>query len=194
MLKFELSNLAELKQVYDSALVEKALVRSINRVSAKSRTQVSREVRAEYNIKARDINNALTIYRAKRGNTEALLLYAGSRIGLHKFTPRVRTVRTTTTRWGNTRKQVRVRVHKGDSLSPVNAGKGIEGFMSPDGLIFARVGLKRNPLKFMAGPSIAQMVDKETVLDRVNDMMGVELPKEFNHNMDFYLQRQLGLM
>ncbi|MGB0958188.1 MAG: phage tail protein, partial [Litorivicinus sp.] len=167
MLKFELSNLAALKQVYDPALVEKALVHSINRVSAKARTLVSREVRREYTIKARDINKALTLYRARRGNTEALLLYAGARIGLHKFMPRVRTVRTRTRHWGNTRKQVRVRVHQGGPLAPVKAAKDIEGFLSPEGLIFARVGLKRHPLKFMAGPAIAQMVDKDTVLDRV---------------------------
>jgi len=194
MLRFELSNLEELRRVYDPSLVEKALVRSINRVSEKARTRVNREVRSEYHIKARDVNKALSIHRAQRGQTEALLVYAGARIGLHKFGARVRTVRVKTRRWGNTRRQVRVRVRKDSALESAVGGKGIAGFMSPQGFIYARVGLKRTPLKFLAGPSVPHMVDNDTVLDQVNQMMAVELPKEFNHHMDFYLQRQLGII
>ena len=195
MLEFTLTNIDAIKAAYDPDLVEKALSTAINRVTAKGKTLISREIRDDYNVKAADVSRALTIRRARQGEAEAVLMYAGSRLGLHKFGPRVRTIAATPThnRWGKRRKQTRVRVHKKDALTPAVGPNGNAGFTAPDGRVYARVGLAREKIVALMGPSIPQMVDKASVLDPLNQMLSTELNAEFSHNLEFYINQQMGV-
>lgn len=195
MLDFKIENLEKIKEVYQPWIVEKALTTSINRVSAKAKTLVSRKARENYTVKASDISKTLKVTRARKGESEAVLLYAGSRLGLHKFAPRVRsvTVNSKNNRYGRRRKQVRVRVHKKDAQTPAVGPNGNAGFMAPDGRIYARLGAKRDKLKMLAGPAVAMMVDKSEVLDPMNKMLSTELNAEFAHNLEFFINKQVGL-
>ena len=191
MLELKLKNLDKLMQAYDPSLVQQALTRSLNRVTGKSKTFVSKEVRQDYNVKARDISKALTITRARKGQNEAMLLYAGGRLGLGKFGARERTVKVRAGRGGSTRKQVRVKVKKTDGLTPVTSSQGVGGFMF-NGQIYARMGASRMPIKSLSGPSIAHMVDDRGIVDDVSNLIGDEIQKEFTSNLDYYLMRQIG--
>lgn len=201
MIEFKLENLDQLREVYDPKIVDKALTRSINRIAVRARKKVSQTVRAEFNIKARDIAKALRFKRAKSGSNEAVLMYAGSRIGLHKFGMRTRTVKVKTSRYGRTRQQVRVKVRKTSALTPAVGRVNVlfkgshvtQGFES-QGRIYARKGKGRYPLMFLKGPSIPAMVDQDTVLNEVQALMNEEFAKEFERNMEFYLMRRVGLV
>ena len=98
MIKAEFRNLslAELRRKFDPALVERADRIAIGRVARKVRTQVSRDVRAVYNVKARDVGKTVRILRNKRGSVEErILLYTGGSIPLAKFDAKPKRVRST---------------------------------------------------------------------------------------------------
>lgn len=194
MIELTIENMGAIKSLYGAPLVEKALATTINRVTAKAKTLVSRKARENYNVKASDISQSLTVKRARQGEAESVLLYTGSRLGLHKFAPRVRSVsvRPKNNRWGSRRKQVRVRVHKKDPLTPAVGPNGNAGFLANDGRIYARLGAKQNEITMLSGPSIAVMIEKSDVIDPLNSMLSTELHTEFSRNMDFFISKQLG--
>lgn len=192
MLALELKNLEALKEAYDPALVELAVTRSLNRAAAKAKTFVSKEVRQDYNVKAKDISKALTVSRARKGYNEAMLLYAGGRLGLNKFSAKQRTIKVRAGRGGNTRKQVRVRIKKTDSLTPAVSSQGVGAFLGVNGHVFARMGAGRLPLKSLSGPSVAHMVDDRGIVDEVSELIGKEIEKEFTSNLNYYLLKQVG--
>lgn len=195
MLELKIENITQLKAAYDPALVNKALTTAVNKATAKARTQISRAVRENYTVKASGVSSAVSLTRAKNGEAEAVLRYAGSRLGLYKFASRVRTVavRSKNGRYGYRRKQTRVRVHKNDGLTPAVGPNGNAGFTAPDGRVYARVGVGRDKIVALMGPSIPQMVDKASVIDPLNDMLSTELNEQFTHNLDFFMTQQMGL-
>ena len=194
-LELKIENLTQLKAAHDPALVNKALKTAVNKSTAKAKTLVSRSVRENYTVKASDVGSSVTFTRARNGESEAVLRYVGSRIGLHKFTSRVRTVsvRSKNGRYGYKRKQTRVKVHKKDALTPAVGPNGNAGFTGPDGRVYARVGIRRDKIVALMGPSIPQMVDKAKVIDPLNNMLSTELNEQFAHNLDFFMLQQMGL-
>ena len=195
MLELKIENLTQLKNVYDPTLVNKALATAVNKATAKAKTQVSRSVRENYTVKASDVSSAVSFTRAKSGDNEAVLRYVGTRLGLHKFASRVRTVavRSKNGRYGYRRKQTRVKVHKKDALTPAIGPNDNGGFTAPDGRVYARVGVARDKIVSLMGPSIPQMVDKTKVIDPLNDMLSTELNDQFAHNLEFFMNQQMGL-
>jgi hypothetical protein len=68
--------------------VGKATYRALNRALDKVATETGREIRKEYNVKAKAIRSALRKRRAHKKSLFARLIVEGVRLGLIEFSPR----------------------------------------------------------------------------------------------------------
>lgn len=204
MIKAEFQDLERVKQVYDPIVVEKAAYSTVNKTQGKAATRMSRAVRREYAIKAREINRALHKRIRRRGGIpEGLLIYTGTRLSLRHFSsykggvpkPPARPKRRSPkgTRYG-----ARVRVLKTRKSHIVPRGfwgRGRRGRTDGAGewQIFQRVGVSRLPIRKLSGPSIAHMIRNESAQNDINRLLQEELNDRFSHELDHFLQRQIGL-
>lgn len=196
MVDIEFKNLDKLIQQYDPRVVNQSLSRTVNDIARKAKTQVSKEVRVVYNVKAGEINKTVTIKRANASNPDAMLRWVGSKIGLAHFGLRVRNVSVTATsktgkKFKTKRKQSRVKVRKNKGLK-VASGQYAKGFTHDKKRIYARKKGSDN-LAVLLGPSVPEMVDDRNVIDPIQQLIKTDFEKGFKRNMEFYLGKKVGL-
>lgn len=185
MIEIKLENLPRLRQAFDPARVDKAFNSALRKTAGKARTRVSQEVRKIYNIKARDISQSVkTINR----QDFIELRWTGKTLGLDKYSPTKRTVRTAR----GPRKGVAVKVLKKGKRKLVKGGFQVA---SKNNLIFQRTGQKMasNPQKDaiarMFGLSVPQMVNKK-VTNNAIEFIGDEMNVQFERAFNFFLNVQ----
>lgn len=83
-----LHDLEKLKERFDPKHIERALKIAGRKTAMKARTQVSKLVRKEFNVKARDIAAHSSIKRLKSGDSDIMLFYEGKRLSLMYFDAR----------------------------------------------------------------------------------------------------------
>ena len=186
--EFDVRDLATLRRRHDSQIVETAFRRALDRAQTRAATHISRSVRDDYAIKAKEIKRQLTIKRARRDPTRALL-YAGRRLPLERFAPRRKKVRTTATssrgkRFKTTRKGVTVRVRKDTGRQLVSGG----WFAKDRVLRRADKGDNRSDPRMQFGPSVPGMVAFPKVIEGAQDLVREELPREFGRQMRVLLE------
>jgi hypothetical protein len=88
MISVNLTGIEAARQALGPVVVNKAINSTLNKLAAKAKTEVSKEIRKTYNIKARDLNAQLTVSRARgAGFYEATLSASGPRFSLMYFDP-----------------------------------------------------------------------------------------------------------
>jgi len=186
---YDLSDLDVLYDQFDPKVVSRALTSAVNKTQRKLRTRIRLEVRKRYNVTARSINRRVTLTAAKLQKPDAMLKYLGPRIGLINFSSRPKVVRITGRR-GRKIKRVGVTVkvrrdgpRKFVSAVPAFIAEGRSGNRH----VFARTTEARTPLRARYSLSIPQMVGNKEVIDTAFLLTKEELPKEFDHAMDFFL-------
>ncbi|WP_260288454.1 phage tail protein [Peribacillus aracenensis] len=154
-----------------------AISSSLNRAVTNVASNVSKEVRKEYNIKSADIKNTLSKTRASRSNLSAIVESRGELIPLDKFKVSPRTVQP------KRKKPIKVGVKKG-GVKPL-----LHSFVSDvNGIkVFERKGKARLPVKKLFGPSIPQMLKNEDIRKNI-DREGSET---FNRRLDHEINRIL---
>ena len=202
MLEVRFDNLEQVKRTFDPGVVEKAAFSAVRKLHNKAATRVSKSVRQKYNIKAGAIKLALKKrVRKQQGIPSGFLIYTDSRISLRHFAvggsdPRPGNQPVRKTARGK-RKGVRVRVVKSRShIVPRGfwgRGRAGENAGAGEQQIFQRIGLSRQPVRKLTGPSVAHMVRGEAGLDKVNAMMAQEANRTLSHELDHFLQRHVGL-
>lgn len=184
-----LSNIAELRKAFDPKLVKQALDRSIRTAAERVRTQISRDVRERYNIKAADIGKSVTLRAVNRdGVLDRLLVYTGGRISLAKFGARPRVVRVGKRKY----KGVTVQVLKAEARQIVKGGFLAKARNAKDDTplqIFQRTGDARLPIRKLTGPAIPTMVSNKDIIAKINGTATDVLHKEFTRQMTLLMEK-----
>lgn len=147
-----------------------ALNRSLTNVSS----NLKKEVRAKYHVKAGDIQKTLKIKRASAAKLSAEVRSTGSPISLEKFKVSPKTVNP------RRKTQLKIAIKK-------NGTKQILGAFIADvngNKVFKRVGKNRLPIDKLFGPSVPQMADEEGVVDVVNTKAAETYEQRLEHEIN----------
>lgn len=155
-----------------------AISNALNRGMTNVGSNIRKEIRKDYHIKAGDINATLSRNRANRGSLTATVISKGELIGLDKFKVNPRTV--------NPRRKTPLRVAVKKS-----GGSIISGAFNADisGVkVFMRVKKSRLPIRRLFGPSVPQMLGREDIRDFVMS----EGQDTFERRLEHEINRILG--
>jgi hypothetical protein len=150
--------------------VPRVLVPAVNRALASGKTVISREIRAHYVIKAKDI--PMTITRATYGTIGGSIRISQGMLPLDKFNVRPRGVQRR-----KKKRPIFAQVKKG--------GGGIikSAFYIPSGGPYSRIGPSRFPIFKLATISAAIMATQPSVGPAANKKMGETLDKRIDHEL-----------
>lgn len=157
-----------------------ATVRAVNRTLEQARTAMSREIRAEFNLPARKVNEALNIRRATfkggRYSIEGVLESPSKRgrsLNLINFAAR------------QTARGVTVQIKRGGPRKLIPGA-----FIANDGrTVFRRVGEKRLPIQALQTIDVAQMFNTKRVNARVLQFIDAKFPEIFTREVRYYTDR-----
>jgi len=163
-----------------SEVYEKAAISALNKVVAQARTAMSREIRNEYNLSAKTVNDGLRTQRAnsRQGTMSwSAVLESPSRKGrsmnLIHFSAR------------QTKAGVSVQIKRGGGRKVI-AG----AFIANKGrTVFRREGKAHLPIVPLQTIEVAQMFNAQRVNGKVLDFIKAKLPEVFNHEAEFFLKR-----
>lgn len=168
-----------LAQLQDD-VAKQALARAVNRTLEQSRTAMSREIRSEFNLPARKVNEALRVNRANfkggRFSIEGSLespAKRGRSLNLINFGAR------------QTRQGVTVQVKKGGPRKLIPGA-----FIANNGrTVFKREGKSRLPIKALSTIDIAMMFNTKRINAKVVGVMRDRFPGIFAGEAKFYTDR-----
>lgn len=159
-------------------VVSSALNRALNNVV----TNINREVRSRYNLKARDVKETLSKTRATRADLEAIVKSRGTLIPLDKF--KVSPKKPAPKR----KSPIKVAVKKG-SLKPIK-GAFVADINGPK--VFRRQTEERLPIDRLFGPSVPQMLGNEEIRNRVNEEGRETFYRRLDHEVNRILDKGAG--
>lgn len=155
-----------------------AISNALNRGMANVNTNIKREVRKEYHIRAGDVNATLTKIRASRGSLSAGVLSKGHLIGLDKFKISPKTV--------NPKRKTPI------TAAVKKSGGGKLGSAFPADIngmkIFRRSGKSRLPINRLFGPSVPQMLDNEGMVHEIERQGQETFEKRLDHEINRILE------
>jgi hypothetical protein len=158
----------------ESANIEVATYRALNRSLDSSATETSREIRKVYNLRDRAVKAAITKYRASKNRLFAQLKIEGARIPLIEFDARWRQGQkvgaTVKVLVGGGRKAV-----PGAFIASARFGEAV----------FRRVGKTRLPIRALRSVSIPQAFDNKRVVDAVQQIAIAVFEKNFEQQLVF---------
>lgn len=161
------------------AAFTKAELAALNRTARSARTELSRQVRARYNVKAREIKRGMRVTSATIDNQTASIRTSGRPIPLVVFAAR------------QAPQGVSFIIRKSDGrklLAHTFLAKMPSGKIG----VFMRAGKSRLPIKTQFGPSLPQMAGEDEIQNALNGFIAEKLPAELDHQLEFYLGRAIG--
>lgn len=179
-------------------IVEKATVSALNKIGAQGMTATRREVTREYNIKQKDLKGNIKLIRARRGTKSregrlfAIISVTGKSIPLYKFAAKPKEPPVQKGIPVKRRKPVTVKVKKTGGrkrLSHAFVARMRSGHVG----IFTRKSSESLPIHELFSVSIPKMFKmkgKEAV-DKIAKTKGRQI---LQHELDFYLKREAGLL
>lgn len=190
MVKVKLTGLDEILVVLHPEVYEKAMATTLNRVGTHLKDQIIKEVRQTYNVKAGKLKSKLKEQKATTGRIVwSMEIPKSQKLNLMSFM--------------GTRK-----VSSGISFSTVNGSRTVfrHAFIGNNGkTVFERIRgtqmtakttkyshyksgkrKKREQIKAVVGLSPSQMIS-EKLKDRKLEEAEKKIPKEFEHQFNFYL-------
>lgn len=150
---------------------------ALNRAVTNIASNISKEVRKEYFIKAKDVKQTLTKNKSNRSTLSASVISSGETIPLDRFKVSPKTVKP------KRKKPIKVAVQKTGLKELVGAFVAdINGIK-----VFERVGDERLPIRRLFGPSVPQMLGNEEIREQI-DREGQET---FYKRLDHEIKRIL---
>lgn len=153
----------------------KALKNAINMTARQVRTDLKKEVRRQYIVKAGEVAKRLTMKRATNSHLEATIFVKGKPVKITNY-------KTTTPKKG-----AKAQVLKSGGLKPLVGPKGITAFKGLNGLIWQRRSKERMPIKPLSAVSIPKAVEV-----RVYDNIEPGIKENLKRNVDAQVKRILG--
>lgn len=167
--------------------IETVLHRAINRTLEGSRTDAGREIREEYNVRAGDVAKAFRLVRASRSTPMGELIARGpASVPLYAYSPRPNRPGLPRPKGG-----VSVQVTKGGGRKQIKS-TFVARMESGHTGVFEREGKGRFPVRELFGPGILHVLQRDDVIDRLEDQMNDRLWNRLEHEAD-YLLKQAGL-
>lgn len=156
--------------------VKSAAASAINRTSTMSKTKVSKTIRKNYLIAAKDIKSTLSIKRASSTKLTGSISSIGRAPLITAF--RVRSYK---------KGPVRVQVLKNSSPKPVRGlfiGTSLKGYV---GAMQRKKLSSRYPLRVPHGPSVPQMFSAERSMGEIEPFAEKTLNERFLHEVEYRL-------
>jgi len=142
----------------------KAASASLNRIAQGARTELSRDVREEYNIKAADVSKNIVIANATKDNLRVIIRARGSNLPFFIFDPR------------QTAQGVSIMIKTG--ARKVKAGAFLATMKSGHKGVFIREGKKRLPIDEKYTIGLPQMITSKNISDKLVAFVQDKLPAE----------------
>ena len=194
MIKIEVKGIAEVQAKLDRVrrdMQAKVMQPAMNKVADKARAEINRAIPQEYNVKAGEVRNAVTLRRAQAGRLEAVISVFGSArkrgrsMNLIHFLQTVvqagqqiklRGAKVKKSEMAALQKQLGFLIKKGGGL------KKIEGaFVGNKGrTIFLREGKARLPIKPLQVIGFSQMFKSRKIEQRIMAKIAAEFPVEID--------------
>ena len=157
--------------------IDKALTNAgrsaLNKIIRKAKTATSRRVREVYNIKAKDLNQYIKVFRATNSNLEATLMITGKRIPLHLFGMRKSSRGVSVLVKKTSGRKIVAHAFTNEKL-----GEGI----------WKRKGKPRFPVRRLKTLSAPKMYEQEAVIV-FEKLTKEELGKTMKHELTYYLSK-----
>lgn len=157
-----------------------AVARALNRATTNVNSNIKKEARQVYHIKAADIQKTLTRTRATKSRLGSEVRSTGGVIPLDKFKITPKTV--------NPRRKTPIKAAVKKSGGP----KAITGAFMADinGVkAFERVSEFRLPIRRLYGPSVPQMLENEQVADEINQLGQKTFDQRLEHEISRILEK-----
>lgn len=155
---------------------------ALNRSVTNIKSNVPKEVRKNYNVKANDIKETLKVFKASQSKLTAGVVSKGKTLGLDKFKVNPKTVNP------KRKTQLKIAVKKsgakqilGAFIASINGTK-----------VFKRDGRKRLPISRLMGPSVPQMLGNDSVVENINKEAYLTYEKRINHDVNRLLSKNGG--
>lgn len=160
-----------------------AVGRAATRAVRGIRTDGSKLIRSEYNVKARVVSQAFTIQQATRNNIEAVARVRGHRLSLIHFSPKP-------SRPGMRRPPVgvSVKVKRQRKVIPGSFIARMRKNSSPG--IFMRKGKARFPIEKKYSLAVPEMLDRDDFRDEIQDGANRRFEKTLNQEINHMLHKQ----
>lgn len=176
--------------------LKKATVSALNKTIVSERAEAVRLIRKDFNVKASDVRNALTISKANAGRLEARMFGDGSPgIPLYDFSPAPKSAPSTRRRGkGYTpAKGISVMVTKGNRKRIT--GAFVARMKSGHIGVFQRVegkftrDRKRQAISEKFGPSPIRILESDRYAIPLDDFASETLDKNMQHEAEFFLKK-----
>lgn len=158
----------------------RALARAVNRTARSARTFLRRSVQDVVNLRAKDVNQVVSVKRASRSSPDAVLVVARRPVPLFRYAARQGQRGTT------------VKVKRSGSRKLVRRG-GRKAFIVtlPGGHtgVLVRSSDERLPIRELFGPSVAQVVDDAGVHAKLARHVETVFPVELERSVGVSLRR-----
>lgn len=188
-------------------IIKKAVPRALNRTVEQARTAMSREIRAEFNMSASDVNQMLKVRKAtsttgpfylnaelsspsRRGRSLNLIRFAEKFVSLAQARKRMRAGEggTQTLRGGGVVQKALELQFKIKKRGPKTMIKG--AFIGNKGrTVFIREGDSRLPIKALQTIDVPQMFNTKRINARVRAHIDLVYPKNLAHEIQYFTRR-----
>jgi hypothetical protein len=169
----------ELEQLQED-IAARATASAVNKTIDQAKTSMSSEIRAEFNISASKVRDALRVNRATYRN--GLFTIEAS---LESPTQRGRSLNLINFDARQTSQGVTVKIKKSGGRKLIRGA-----FIANGGrTVFIRVGKKRLPIKAEQTIGVAQMFNTKRINARVVKFIEDKFPTIFEHEVQFYTDR-----
>ncbi|CAM4111275.1 phage tail protein [Mesobacillus thioparans] len=156
-----------------------AIANALNRAASTVNTNIGKEVRKQYVIKAGDVKATIVKTRATRALLGATVRSTGQLIPLDRFKVSPKTVQP------KRKKPIKVSVKKG-SLKEV-MGAFVADISGTK--IFKRSGENRLPIRRLFGPSVPQMLSNEEIRMTIDKEGSQTFYKRLDHEINRILEK-----
>lgn len=161
-----------------------AAASAINRTVTYTKTQLSKEIRARYAIKAKDLNGNFKVKKASKHKLEASINSSGRPLTLPShFNVTPRNVVP------GRRYIVRAKIKKGQAQAINTSPSAFIAMLRGVKQVVRREGPNRYPIKVLRTLSIPQMASNDEVYDKVNELAKRKLNERVTHEINWRLAR-----
>jgi len=206
--EIEIKGIKELITKLDPNKVRMAANSALNKVAAQAKTEASRQIRAEYNIKASDVNKNMRLTTRARGDQmEAEITGSKRGMALSYFNAKQVGVKANKKGFEYTRraqkggilshggqsihgKDVSVEVLKGQrKIIGIDPKAFITKFKSGHIAVVQRQGNKRLPIKQLLGPGIALLFGSKKIMEATKKVINDKFDEIFKHELEYRLKK-----
>ncbi|MER1986581.1 MAG: phage tail protein [Solibacillus sp.] len=170
-----------------------AIVSALNRSVTNMSSNITKEVRQGYHIKASDVKATLKAFKASRSKLEAQVKSSGKMIGTDKFKVSPKTVNP------KRKSQLKIAVKK-DGVKQVLGAfivdlHGTKVFKRTGEKVYPTKGrykgkgIRREKIERNFGPSVPQMIGNDEVVQKINHKAFVTYETRLNHEINRILAR-----